>query len=116
MPMRRGLVGIGDPPEVQPIGIDLMIRHHYCPLPEVYLQQPAFGALVQSASYALVPGDAHDGRTPPLRHRRHEQAEILFRERHPRVVVVVGEEVEGRAEQLGEVDEEAGAEEVDAEA
>ena len=52
---------------------------------------------------------------PPLRHGRHEEAKVLFCESHVCVEPVSRDEVERGAEELGEVDEEAGAEEVDAE-
>jgi hypothetical protein len=59
------LVGVCDPPEVHPVGVQLVIRHEHKAVREVTFER-AVVHLVELTFHALVAAHAYDGWGPPL--------------------------------------------------
>lgn len=81
----------------------LVIRDHDDALGKVKLDKPV-GHLPDLPGDRLVSADAYRRGTPPLGHGDHEQGEGLLGEGHVGVVQLAVDEVEGRADQLGDED------------
>lgn len=101
------LGGVGDPPEVDPVGIYLVVCDQDEALGEQALEPPVFG-LLQLASDGLVPADPDLDGGPPVGHGGDEDTKLLLGHGHPCVEVVLAVEVERRADGLGDGDAEGG--------
>ena len=97
MHLRR--VGVAGPPQVQPVGINLVVRNQDQPLREEKLDAPVFG-LANLVRDRDVSRHADNGRPPPFRYRHGEEGEGLFCVGHVGVVHVAVIPVEGRADEL----------------
>jgi hypothetical protein len=119
---------VGDPPEVDPVGVDLytlafvlisriififracwthlMVRHLHHSLRKVAFQSPIF-CLPQLSPHTRVSTDPHLNRGPPVCHGHVDYAEVLFRHGHPCIEEILAIEVERRANELGDGDTEA---------
>lgn len=86
------VVGVGYPPKVKPIGVYLMISHQDHSRWKVRFQSSIQGLLQLSAN-ALVPTYAHYGWSEPLSDGIDNDAERLFRQGHPRIVIIPINEV-----------------------
>lgn len=65
--MHLGIIGVADPPEIQPVGIDLMICDHDDAVGKVELDT-AVGGAPDLSSNGVVATDAYGGGTPDLGH------------------------------------------------
>jgi hypothetical protein len=111
-----------DPPEVYPIRVDLcllvtsvreslvdylVVRDKHQTLGKVALE-PAVGSLSQLSSHAFVSTDSHLDGCPPVRHGGAQHAKMLLGHGHPGIEPVPAVKVQGRADDLGDGDADAG--------
>lgn len=107
-------VGISGPPQVQPVGVELVVGHEHDAAVEAQAQH-ARTILGQTAGHGSVTADTHRRRAPPLRHGGDEQAEEALRMCHPGIEGAPRHEIQRRAQQLRCVDKQARTEEVEGE-
>lgn len=93
--MRRDRIRVSDPPEINPIGVNLMIRHQDHAFPEINLQHPVSSSLMQKACDGFIATYADGCWGEKLGHFCYQQAEVRFHEGLPGVVVGFGDEVDG---------------------
>lgn len=86
-------VRVGDPPEVKPVSVDLVVGQKNDSIREIDTKR-AISFLMQLTSNALVAAYADEGWTPPLGHGRNKKAEVLLGKGHVGVEVILGDEVE----------------------
>jgi hypothetical protein len=92
----RDGVCVCNPPQVEPVGVNLVVRQQDDAVWEVDAEG-AVCLLMKLAGNTLITTNADESRTPPLGHCRDEQAEVLLGQGHVGVKVILGEEIEGRA-------------------
>lgn len=97
---------IGNPPKVQPVAVQLMIRNHDQSLRKSRLES-AILRLHQLPADGGVAADPDDGWGEPLCHGHDEETKPLLGHGHVGVVVVFADDIERRAEDLGSVDDTA---------
>lgn len=103
--MSMHAIRVGHPPQIEPIGVDLMICNHYQSFREIRLQPPVL-CLLQLSSYAFISTHSDHRGAEPSCHCSNEETKRLFGKRHVSVVIVPVDEVEGRAEELSGVNTE----------
>lgn len=121
-PVSLGRIRITDPPEVQPVGVDLtthvrpagslnrkeytarrlaylMVRNHYHALGKREFHQAVL-CLSDLVGNRGIAADTYRGWAPPMGHGSDEQPEGLLGERHVGIVKLAIDPVQGRTEKL----------------
>jgi hypothetical protein len=75
------VVSVCDPPEIQPVRVELVISHQDHAIREIALQTPVL-LLDELANHARVSADSDDGRRPPLGQTGDQDGEAFFRVGH----------------------------------
>ena len=94
------LVGVCDPPEVHPVGVQLVIRHEHEAVREVTFEGSVVH-LVELTLHALVAAHADDGRSPPLGDGGDENGKGLLCPRHVAIVKLWVDELQWGSDELG---------------
>lgn len=95
--------GVGDPPEIEPVAVKLVVCYHHHSLREPGFQSAVF-ALQQLTADGGMAAYSDYGRGEPLGYGDDEDAERLLGEGHVGVVVVFVDDIQRAAEGLGRVD------------
>lgn len=100
-------VRVAYPPEIQPVGVDLVVRDHNDALGkgEMYAAVPS---ALDLAGDRVIAAYAYGGGAPDLGHGGYQKAEGLLREGHVCVIDIAADYVERCADKLGNVDARAG--------
>lgn len=113
--MHLGIIGIADPPQIQPVGIDLMICNHDDTVRKVELDT-AVRSAPDLASNGVVTTDAYGGGTPDFGHGDDEETKGFLCQSHVGVVEFAVDPIQGRADELRDVDGDAARDEIGKEA
>lgn len=113
--MHLGIIGVADPPQIQPVGIDLMICNHDDAVGKVELDTAVLGA-PDLASNGVVATDAYGGGAPDFGHGDDEETKGFFCQSHVGVVEFAVDPIQGRADELRDVDGYAAGDEIGKEA
>lgn len=103
------IVGVGHPPEVKPVGVDLkpaLVKRLQMSCDSTHLVicedqysfwkmclESSIRSLPELSAHALVTGDYDGGRTPPLLYYDHQNAKVLLQKSLPGVIPIFVPEV-----------------------
>ena len=101
-------VAVRQPPQIDPVCVDLMIRYQHQSFRKLQLQSSILHQL-NLTSHTLISTDANVGWAPPFGKSSDNQSEVLLGECHVGVIIVLVDEIQWGSNNLGHNDDYAAA-------